>query len=174
MTQTNPEIGIKRAAADSSKEYLDLALPYHFSNVARRTGESLRRGDHVRIRGLQKGRKFQLVDIYPQYGWVRVREVGGTEPDGIELGMPWHHVIPWKKEIIRSNTVMRAVGDWLFGKNLVYRLSEPDRVLKQRKIHWGQETCDVEDEDGRVIHDVPWDDLDFWEPVDYHLPDEPN
>jgi hypothetical protein len=171
MTQTtNQEMGIMRAAADSSREYLDLALPYHFSNLARRTGKSLRRGDHVRIRGLQKNRKFQLMDIYPQYGWVRVREVGGTEIGGIELGMPWHHVIPWMKEIIRSNTVMRAVGDRLFGGNRVYRLSEPNRMLKQRKIHWNRQTCDLEDEDGRVFRDVCWDELEFWEPVDYHLP----
>jgi hypothetical protein len=66
--------------------------------------------------------------------------------------------------------MMRAVGDWLFGKNLVYRLSEPDRMLKQTQIHWDRQTCDVEDEDGRVFHDVSWDDIDFWDPVDYHLP----
>lgn len=172
MTQTYREIAIKKTAADSSKEYLDLALPYHFSNVARRRGENLRAGDYVRIRGLQKDRKFQLMDIYPQYGWVRVREVGGTEPDGIELGMPWHHLTPWKEEIIRSNTVMRAVGDWLFGKNLVYRLSEPDRVLKQTQIHWDRQTCDVEDEDGKVLRDVPWDCLEFVDDVGYHLPDD--
>lgn len=174
MTQTYAEMGIKRAAADSSREYLDLALPYNFSDVARRRGENLQAGDYVRIRGLQKHRKFQLVDIYPRYGWVRVREVGGTEPDGIELGMPWHHVTPWKEEIIRSNTVMRAVGDWLFGRNLVYRLSEPDRVLKQRKIHWDRQCVDVESEDGTVFYDVPWDDLEFVDDIEFHLPDEPN
>lgn len=170
--QTNQEIAIKKAAADSSREYLDLALPYYFSDVASRRGENLQCGDYVRIRGLQKDRKFQLVDIYPQYGWVRVREVGGTEPDGIELGMPWHHLTPWKKEIIRSNTMMRAVGEWLFGKNLVYRLSEPDRMLKQMKIHWDKETCDLEDADGNVLHNVPWDSLEFWDPVELHLPEE--
>jgi hypothetical protein len=63
MTQTNREMGIKRAAADSARQYLDLALPYYFSDVARRRGENLRRGDYVRIKGLQKHRKFQLVDI---------------------------------------------------------------------------------------------------------------
>ncbi|MGB6068406.1 MAG: hypothetical protein WBG50_26650 [Desulfomonilaceae bacterium] len=172
MTQTNPEMGIKRAAADSARQYLDLALPYHFSNLARRTGVSLRRGDHVRIRGLQKHRKFQLVDIYPEYGWVRVREVGGTEPDGIELGMPWHHVEPWKREIMRSNTMMQAVGDWLFGKNLVYRVSEPDRMLKTLKVKWDSETSDVQAQDGTVFRDVPWDELDFWDPEDYHLAGE--
>lgn len=172
MTQTNQEMGIKRAAADSSREYLDLAKPYHFSDLARRRRENLQAGDYVRIRGLQRHRKFQLVDIYPQYGWVRVREVDGTELDGIELGMPWHHLTPWKKEIIRSGIVTQAIGNWLFGKNLVYRLSEPDRMLKQRQIHWDRQTCDVEDEDGTVFYDVSWDDLEFWDPVDYHFPDD--
>lgn len=166
------ETEIKRAAADSARQYLDLALPYYFSSLARRTGENLRRGDYVKIRGLQKNRKFQLMDIYPQYGWVRVREVSGIEAGRNELGMPWHYIIPWKEETIRSNTVMRAVGDWLFGKKLVYRLSEPDRLLKQKKIHWGRQTCDVEDEDGLVFYDVSWDDLEFVDDVGFHLPEE--
>jgi hypothetical protein len=45
-------------------------------------------------------------------------------------------------------------------------------MLKQRKIHWDQQTCDVEDADGKVLYDVSWDDLEFWDPVDYHLPDD--
>ncbi len=170
--QTNQEMGIKRAAADSSREYLDLALPYHFSNLARRTGKNLQAGDYVRIRGLQKTRKFQLMDIYPQYGWVRVREVGGTELGGVELGMPWHHLEPWKREIMRSNTMMQAVGDWLFGKNLVYRVSEPDRMLKTLKVNWDAQTSDVQAQDGTVFRDVPWDELEFVNPQNYHLPDD--
>ena len=75
-------------------------------------------------------------------------------------------------QVIRSKTVMQAVGDWLFGGNRVYRLSEPDRILKTRKIHWDRETSDVEDEDGRVFCEIPWDDLEFWDPVEYHFPDE--
>ncbi len=47
-------------------------------------------------------------------------------------------------------------------------------MLKQRKIHWDRQTCDVEDEDGNVFYDVSWDDLEFWDDVEYHLPDEPN
>lgn len=74
--------------------------------------------------------------------------------------------------MIEARSSMQAIGDWLFGGNLVYRLSEPDRVLKQRKIHWDRQTCDVEDEDGNVLHDVPWDDLEFWDPVECHLPEE--
>jgi hypothetical protein len=170
MTQTNREMGIKRAAAESARHYLDLALPYHFSSIALKRGENLECGDYVMIRGLQKNRKFQLMDIYPQYGWVRVRGA-----DGIELGMPWHHLIPLKKKTTRSNTVMRAVGDWLFGRNLVYRLSEPDRMLKQRRIHWDRQTCDVEDGDGTVFYGVRWDELEFVDDdVEYHFPEEPN
>ena len=51
-------------------------------------------------------------------------------------------------------------------------LSEPERALKQRKIHWDTETCDVEDEDGRVFYSVPWDDLEFVDDVDYHFPED--
>lgn len=74
--------------------------------------------------------------------------------------------------MIEARSSMQAIGDWLFGGNLVYRLSEPDRVLKQRKIHWDQQTCDVEDEDGQVFYDVSWDDLEFVDDVDYHLLDD--
>ncbi len=45
-------------------------------------------------------------------------------------------------------------------------------MLKQRKIHWDRQTCDVEDEDGTVLYDVPWDSLEFWDPVEYNLPDD--
>jgi hypothetical protein len=170
--QTDVEVKIKRAAAESAMHHLDLALPYYFSYLARRRHENLQVGDYVRTRGLQKNRKFQLMDIYPQYGWVRVREVGGIEVDRTELGMPWHHLIPLKKKTTRSNTEMQAIGDWLFGRNLVYRLLEPDRILKQRKIHWDRQTCDVEDEDGHVFYDVPWDELEFVDDIEFHSPDE--
>jgi len=43
-------------------------------------------------------------------------------------------------------------------------------MLKQKQIHWDRQTCDVEDEDGTVIHDVPWDDLEFADDVECHLP----
>ncbi len=45
-------------------------------------------------------------------------------------------------------------------------------MLKQRKIHWDRQTCDVEDADGKVLYDVPWDSLEFWDPVEYNLPDD--
>jgi len=73
---------------------------------------------------------------------------------------------------MESRCSMQAIGDWLFGRNRVYLLSEPDRVLKQRKIHWDRQTCDVEDEAGRVFYDVSWDDLEFVDDVQYHFPDD--
>jgi hypothetical protein len=77
-----------------------------------------------------------------------------------------------ESKIIRSKTVIPAIVNWLFGGYRVYRLSEPDRMLKQRKIHWDTQSCDVEDEEGRVYHDVSWDDLEFWDDVEYHFPDD--
>ena len=69
---------------------------------------------------------------------------------------------------------MQAISNWLFGQNPVYRLSEPERILKQRKIHWDRQTSDVEDEDGNVLRDVPWYDLEFVDNIECHLPDEAN
>ena len=74
--------------------------------------------------------------------------------------------------MIQARTVTQAIGVWLFQRKPVYLVSAPGRMLKQKQIHWDRQTCDVEDKDGRVIYDVPWDDLEFWDPVDYHLPDE--
>lgn len=71
-----------------------------------------------------------------------------------------------------ASALNQGIGNWLFGKSPVYRLSEPDRMLKQKKIHWDREICDVEDEDGRVILDVPWNDLEFADDIEFHLPDE--
>jgi len=78
--------------------------------------------------------------------------------------------------MIEAKTLTQALGDVLFTGNRVYRLVEPDRVLWVRKIHWDRETSDLEDSDGKVLYEVPWDALEFWEPVDYYLPDddEPN
>lgn len=74
--------------------------------------------------------------------------------------------------VIRSKTVMQAIGDWLFHGSRVYRVSEPNRMLKQKKIHWDRETCDVDDQNGHVFYDVPWDDLEFADKVEYHFPDD--
>ncbi len=51
-------------------------------------------------------------------------------------------------KVIRSKTVMRAVGDLLFLGNEVYMLAAPDRMLTVKKIHWDRETTDLEDEQG--------------------------
>ncbi len=73
---------------------------------------------------------------------------------------------------IRSKTITQAIGDWLFRGNRVYRLCQPDRMLTTKRINWDRETSDVQDEDGGIYYDVSWDDLEFWNPEDYHLPDE--
>jgi len=73
---------------------------------------------------------------------------------------------------IRSKPLMQAVGDWLFRGNRVYLLSAPNRMLTTKRINWDRETSDVRDKDGNVFYDVSWDDLEFWNPEDYHLPDE--
>jgi len=171
MTQTNPEMGIKRAASASPERSLDLTIPYWFSSMARRRQENLLPGDYCTVRGLGKDKKFELVDVFPRFGSCRVRAVGVGETSCFL--MPWVYVSPWKER--QTSALTQAIGNWLFDGSQVYRLDEPDRKLKTTKIHWERESSDVEDEDGRVFHDVPWDDLDFWEPVDYHLPDdEPN
>jgi hypothetical protein len=149
-----------------SAEFLDLTIPYHFSSLARKRQEDLLIGDYVTVRGLGKDKKFELVDIYPQFGSCRVRAVGETSC----LLMPWAYLSPWKER--RTSALTQALGNWLFGRNLVYRLSEPDRMLRQRKIHWDRQTCDVENADGKVLYDVPWDDLEFWDDVEFNLPDE--
>ena len=50
--------------------------------------------------------------------------------------------------------------------------SEPDRMLKTLKVNWDSETSDVQAQDGTVFRDVPWDELEFWNPEDYHLAGE--
>jgi hypothetical protein len=166
--QTNREPRNRRADSDSPSEYLDLTIPYWFSTMARRRQENLLPGDYCTVRGLGKEKKFELVDVFPQFGSCRVRAVGKIEC----LLIPWAYVSPWQEK--RTSVLNQAIGDWLFGKNRVYRLSEPDRMLKQKQIHWDRQTCDVEDEDGRVFCDVSWDDLEFVDDVEFHLPDEPN
>jgi hypothetical protein len=146
---------------------LDLSIPYYFSDTARKRQEDLLIGDYVRVRGLT-GQKFELMEIFRQFGSVRVREVGHVE----SMTFPWHVVTPWK-ETIKSQTVMRAIGIWLFGRNRVYTLDQPDRVLKQKRINWDRETCDLEDADGTVLYNVSWDALEFADDVECHLPDDP-
>jgi hypothetical protein len=75
-------------------------------------------------------------------------------------------------KVIRSQTVIRAVGDFLFLGNRVYLLAQPDRMLTVKKIHWDSQTSDLEDDQGRVYRDVEWDEIEFWDPVEYNFPDE--
>ena len=162
-TKHRTKLGRKVA---TTRQFQELTVPYHFSDLARRRGEHLEVSDYVTVRGLD--RKYELVDIYPQFGSVRVREIGKVEC----LLLPWTYVTPWKNKVTSSKTALRAVGNWLFGGSKVYLLSAPGRMLRQRKIHWDRQSCDVEDADGEVLYDVPWDDLEFWDPVEYNLPDD--
>jgi hypothetical protein len=164
--QTDRQTRNRRAVSASPGQYLDLTIPYWFSSMARRRHEDLQVGDYVTVQGLGKDKKFELVDVFPQFGSCRVRAIGEIEC----LLIPWAYVSSWERR--RTSALTQAVGNWLFGKNRVYRLSEPDRMLRQRKIHWDRQTCDVEDEDGQVFYEVPWDDLEFADDVEYHLPDD--
>lgn len=163
---TNKQARIKRSG--STGQYLELTIPYYFSSIAREREENLQVSDYVKVAGLHG--KFEIIDIFPRFGSVRVRTVGGVEGEG--LVFPWDAVVPWKNSATKSNTAMRAIGAWLFAGNRVYSLSEPDRILKTVKVNWDAETSDVEDEDGRVFLGIPWDDLEFWDPVEYHFPED--
>lgn len=79
-----------------------------------------------------------------------------------------------REEVIRSETVLMAVGSWLFGRCLVYRISEPDRTLRQKTIHWDKGSCDLEDEDGQIYYNVPWDQIEFApdNDIEFHFADE--
>lgn len=73
---------------------------------------------------------------------------------------------------IRSKPLMQAVANWLLRGSRVYLLSAPNRMLKTLRINWDRETSDVQDEDGKVFYEIPWYEIEFWNPEDYHLPDE--
>ncbi len=77
-----------------------------------------------------------------------------------------------ESKVIRSETVIRAVGDFLFLGNRVYLLIQPDRILTVKKIHWDRKTSDLEDEWGQVYRDVSWDEMEFADDVEYHFPDD--
>ena len=74
-----------------------------------------------------------------------------------------------RKDKNSSQTALRAVYNWLFRGTQVYRLSEPDRVLTTLRINWDAQTTDLKDQDGTVFYGVPWTDLEFLRPQDYHL-----
>jgi hypothetical protein len=77
-----------------------------------------------------------------------------------------------ESKIIRSKTEMEAIGSWLFRGSQVYLLDQPHRMLTTKRINWDEQTTDVQDADGHVFYDIPWDDLEFWNPDDYHFPDD--
>ncbi len=71
-----------------------------------------------------------------------------------------------------SQTAYRAILGWLFRGAEVYRLSEPDRILSTLRINWDEQSTDLQDEDGTVFYGVPWADLEFLHPQNYHLAGE--
>jgi hypothetical protein len=160
------ELEMRATASDILERSLDLTIPYYFSSVARDSGEALRIGDQVRVRGLEN--KFELLDIVPRESSVTVREVHGFEAAII----PWDVVMPWRRDVIKSTAITQAIGDWLFLKHRVYRLKDPARMLKQLEINWNQGTCDVEDEDGNVFYGIPWKELEFVDQIYYHPPEK--
>lgn len=148
---------------------LDLTIPYYISELARRGHEDLQVGDYVRVSGLDG--QYELMDIMWKYGSVRIRQVGQVE----SMTMPWTYLAPLRNEVVGSKTALKAVGDWLFKGSRVYLLCEPGVPLRVTKIHWDRATSDLQDGQGRVYKNVSWNDIDFWDDVDYHLPDdEPN
>ena len=147
-------------------ECLNFTLPYYFSCIARDDGQDLKIGDFVRVQGLTG--KFEVIEIFPRFSSVRIERIGASDA----MVFPWRYVSPYKEPLAKSNTVTKSIGNWLFRGQRVYRLSEPDRILMTKKINWDSETSDVEDDTGRLFCDVPWDDLEFYDEVDYHFPDE--
>jgi len=45
-------------------------------------------------------------------------------------------------------------------------------VLTTLKVNWDAQTTDLRDENGTVFRDIPWTDVEFVHPQDYHIPDE--
>ncbi len=168
MTRTNRHTRTDRAVSGSGTQYLELAVPYYFSSLAREREQDIEIGDYVRVRSLDK--RYELMGVFPKRSSVRVREGGSTE----ELVLPWHLVTPWSDKVIRSNAIFQGVGDWLFKGSWVYLLTEPETPLRVKRIHWDRQTSDLQDKQGRFYRGVSWDELEFWNPVDYHFPDDPN
>jgi len=77
-----------------------------------------------------------------------------------------------RKHTNSSKIAFRAVLDWLFKGTEVYRLSEPDRILKTLKINWDTQTTDLKDKAGTVFRGIPWTDVEFVHPEDYHIPED--
>ena len=67
--------------------------PYWFTARARRRGQSLEIGDYVKV-DVTPDEKYELTDIFWEYGDVEVRKVGSIE----NQGMPWRYVRPWEED----------------------------------------------------------------------------
>src|SRR5208283_4006910 len=74
----------------TTQQFQELRVPYYFSDIARLRQENIEVGDFVQVRGLEK--KYKLIDIYPQFGSVRVRAVGDIEG----YVFPWTCIRPCK------------------------------------------------------------------------------
>jgi len=81
-------------------------------------------------------------------------------------------IVGIRKRTNSSKIAFRVVLDWLFKGAEVYRLSEPDRILTTLKINWDAQTSDLQDADGTVFRHIPWTDVEFLHPEDYHLAGE--
>lgn len=66
--------------------------PYWFTALARDRGEDLQVGEYVRVAGTED--KYELTNIFWEFGEVEVRVVGADE----YLGMPWKYVSPWRED----------------------------------------------------------------------------
>jgi hypothetical protein len=88
----------------------------------------------------------------------------------VEEGTPSEGgVVVMMREDTTSATAMRAVYNWLFRGSEVYLLSEPGNILKTVRINWDAGTTDLQDADGKVLHDIPWTDIEFLHPDDFHI-----
>jgi hypothetical protein len=156
----------KSPSTAAVKEDWDLTTPFYFSSIARENHQDLKVGDYVSVRGLPSSDRFQILDVSPKEGTVRVRGVDGSQ----DVVVLWSDVEPYKPRT-KSKAMTHDVGNWLFGGSRVYMLSEPEKMLKTVRINWDANTCDLEDESGVVLCNVSWDDLDFWDPIEFHFPD---
>lgn len=77
---------------DAQEQFVEMAVPFHFSSAARAIGQNLKIGDFVQFPGLNH--KYELVSIHRRRNSVRVRAIGRTD----QLYLPWWHVRPWGEE----------------------------------------------------------------------------
>jgi len=66
--------------------------PYWFTALALDRGEDLQIGDYVRLLGTDD--KYELMDIFWEYGDVEIRAVGSDEYQVL----PWKSVSPWRED----------------------------------------------------------------------------